>query len=63
MVQFHPFRDVAKESIRGGSRNFLLGGGGRGVKTLIQKRLLKFFVENYPGGWARMGSQIFGFWG
>ena len=55
MVQFHPFRDVAKESIRGGSRNFLLGGGGRGVKTLIQKRLLKFFVENYPGGWARMG--------
>ena len=24
-------------------------GGGRGVETLIQKRLLNFFVENYPG--------------
>ena len=37
MVQFHPFRDVTKENIRG-------------VQTLVQKRLWNFFVANYRGG-------------
>ena len=37
MVQFHPFRDVTKENIRG-------------VQTLVQKRLWNFFVANYWGG-------------
>ena len=37
MVQFHPFRDVTKENIRG-------------VQTLVQRRLWNFFVANYRGG-------------
>ena len=37
MVQFHPFRDVTKENIRG-------------VQTLVQRRLWNFFVANYWGG-------------
>ena len=28
MVQFHPFRDVAKENIHGWIKGFLIGGGG-----------------------------------
>ena len=36
MVQFHPFRDVTKENIRG-------------VQTLVQRRLWNFFVANYRG--------------
>ena len=38
-------------------------GGGRGVETLIQKRLLNFFVENYPGegggGWGTPLQEAF----
>ena len=37
MVQFHPFRDVTKENIRG-------------VQTLVQKRRWNFFVASYRGG-------------
>ena len=37
MFQFHPFRDVTKENIRG-------------VQTLVQRRLWNFFVANYRGG-------------
>ena len=44
MVQFHPFRDVAKENIHGWIKGFLIRGG---VQTLVQKRLLNFFMANY----------------
>ena len=33
-------------------------GGGRGVETLIQKRLLNFFVENYPGEGGGVGYSL-----
>ena len=55
MVQFHPFRDVAKEynytRVDPGMFNWGRGGGGGGVQTLVQKRLLNFLVANYQGGW------------
>ena len=51
MVQFHPFRDVAKESIRGGSRNFLLGGGGgEGSQNFDSEKTVEVFCGKLPRG-------------
>ena len=55
MVQFHPFRDVAKESIRGGSRNFLLGGGGGGggggrSQNFDSEKTVEVFCGKLPRG-------------
>ena len=37
---------------------FFIGGGGRGVQTLVQKRLLNLFVENYPGVGGKGGTPL-----
>ena len=52
MVQFHPFRDVAKESIRGGSRNFLLGGGGGRERSqnFDSEKTVEVFCGKLPRG-------------
>ena len=67
MVQFHPFRDVAKESIRGGSRNFLLGGGERERSQNFdsEKTVEVFLWKITQGGgleWGRKFSDFGGKW-